>query len=159
MPSPTPEQITNLGPPCEPFERKAFSRNVLLGEDIVFLDQIIDATDGIDFKKVAKLSQDAILEFRPLSTKYLWVIDDKGLKLILESTKNPDAERGCVCHTNITGGDPALQGGELWFGTDEKVYINNSSGRYGATTLIQRKAVLAYFQSIGFDVIQLPNKY
>jgi hypothetical protein len=67
------------------------------------------------------------------------------------------ADRGCVCHTNITGRRKALQGGELWFGADNTIYINNESGRFKAITADQRQAILDYFRRFGFLVVQLPN--
>ena len=76
--------------------------------------------------------------------------------MMLDATPNPAAERGNVCHTNITGGMPALQGGELWFGEDGNVYINNASGRYGANSILQEEAVIEYFNLLGYDVVQLP---
>jgi hypothetical protein len=77
-------------------------------------------------------------------------------QIILESIPNPEAQKkGVVCHTNITGGKPALQGGELWFGDDDKVYLNHYSGRYGAITVEHRQAVLAYFTSLGITVVPL----
>lgn len=131
------EWQTRLGPAVLPFERTQFVRKVLDGEAVMFVDDIIDVIrSGVD--GVMRIATSTIISADPpMQGKYLWIIDESGLKLISEATSNPYAARGVVCHTNITGGDPAYQGGELWFGDDGKVYINNRSGRYGANTLAQ----------------------
>lgn len=71
--------------------------------------------------------------------------------LILESTPNPYAARLVMCHINITGGKAALQGGELWFGTDGVIYINYKSGRYGAMTDEHRQTVVEYFNYVKYE--------
>lgn len=95
--------------------------------------------------------------------KYLWIIDEQGLKVMPESTPNPYSDRKIVCHTNITGGAPALQGGELWFGDDGKVYLNYKSGRYGAKIgslgTAHRIAVLEFFRSLSFDPVTLDSNF
>ncbi|MBO0931169.1 hypothetical protein [Fibrella aquatilis] len=120
----------------------------------LFDDFIFDATDGGKPSETIVTPVDEIKYERSVG-RYLWVIDRYGLKLILEATPNNALARGIVCHTNITGGEPALQGGELWFGDDGKVYINNKSGRYGSATPVQDAAVFDYFVSLGYDVVQL----
>lgn len=161
MAAPDPDLVQRLGPPVLPFERTQFSRTVESGEGIVYTDRIYDATQGGLPPNVLLTPTDGIPD-QPFEGKYLWVITVQGLFLLLENTPNPDAERGVVCHTNITGGKPALQGGELWFGDDKQVYINFKSGRYGAydndvtVVLRYRQAVLAYFSSVGYQVVQLP---
>ena len=46
-----------------------------------------------------------------------------------------------------------MQGGELWFGTDGVVYINYSSGRYGAFTDEHRQTVLDYFYYVEYEKV------
>jgi hypothetical protein len=123
-----------------------------------FFEHILHVSTSNINHKVITLPPEKIQNELPFEGKYLWVIDRRGLRLLLESTPNPDSKRGFVCHTNITGGEPAAQGGELWFGTDNKDYLNTKSGRYGATSLAQAAALLRYFQSLGFDVVQLSLK-
>lgn len=157
MPIPTLTQIEELGPSVLPFERTNFSRTVLKGEQIYFGDKIYNATeDSLPENVIKELPEIIRQQPRHSHSKYLWIITENGLYIILENTPNPSASRKIVCHTNISGGLKALQGGELWFGTDDKVYINNRSGRYGATTLLQRNAIIDYFQFVGYKtVIQL----
>lgn len=72
------------------------------------------------------------LSFEHPKQKYLWVIDAEGFKILREQTKHKGTPKDIVCHTNITGGQPAIQGGEVWLSTDKVAYVNPFSGRYGA---------------------------
>lgn len=156
------EWIQQLGPPVLPFARTQFKRKIEQGEDIIFTDAIHIVTTKSSLNPLT-ISVADILENRPFQGKYLWIIDEKGLKIILESTPNPYADRQVVCHTNITGGAPALQGGELWFGEDGRVYINYKSGRYGAGIGEEadphKSAVIAYFIFLGFNPIELDDDF
>lgn len=156
MPKPTIEQLQNLGEAVEPFERTNFKRKVLQGEAIreEFISQIYDATEDGYPNEVKRVSFAEIEDGQVNDSKYLWVIDENRLTIILENTPNEIAERGCVCHTNLTEGRKAIQGGELWFGQDNEVYINNKSGRYGATTLSQRNAAIDYFWFVGYKNVK-----
>ena len=55
--------------------------------------------------------------------RYLWVIDDQGIPYIKEIplelliSEKPK-------HTNLTGGRPAYAGGELWFRTQEALFMS-----------------------------------
>ena len=105
------DQIAALGPEVRPFERSGFLREVLEGEDIIFFDDVINASNGVVPIHARKVDPGAILSNQPPDKeRYLWIIDRHGLKLILESTLNPHADRKVVCHTTITGGKPVLQG-------------------------------------------------
>lgn len=156
------EWIERLGPAVFPFARSQFKRTVEEGEDIIFVDTILPIT-GQNSIKPTTLPVSIITEDRPTLGKYLWIIDEQGLKVIPESTPNPYADRKVVCHTNITGGSPALQGGELWFGDDGSVYLNYKSGRYGAIVgtpgIFHRLAVLDFFRSLGFDPVVLADSF
>lgn len=156
MPKPTIEQLQNLGESVGPFERTNFKRKVLKGEDLKeeFARFVYDATDNDYPSNRLKASAEDIMEGKAENQKYLWIINKDGLFIIPEQTKNSDAGRGVVCHTNLTGGGAANQGGELWFDNDGMVYINNKSGRYGATTLSQRNAVIDYFQFVGYENVK-----
>lgn len=157
MPSDSNAILERLGPAVLPFERSNFNREVLPGEDVIFLDYIISLESGqVPANCLRCDSSDPSL--LPSDLKYLWVIDHNGLRIIHEMTPNSLAARGCVCHTNITGNRKAFQGGELWFGKDDTIYVNNQSGRFKAITIAQQQAVLEYFRRLGFSVIQLPNR-
>ena len=154
MPAPTAQHMETMGPAVLPFERRGFDRDVLQGEAIHFRDHHYDATDDGKPPNVVEVNPDTI-ELDPETGRYLWIIDSMGMKLILEATPNPAAERQIVCHSNLTGGERALQGGELWFGTDEKIYINFRSGRYGAITEEQEQTVIEYFKFVGYEEIMV----
>ena len=149
--------LARLGPAVLPFERSGFDRTVLDGEDVIFLDHII-SLESRTIPPGCFRCDSPDLSPLPTDKKYLWVIDHEGLRIIHEMTPNPLAPRGCVCHTNITGRRKALQGGELWFGTDDSIYVNNQSGRFKAVTADQRQAILDYFRLLGFSVVQLSNR-
>jgi hypothetical protein len=149
--------LIRLGSPVSPFERRGFKKSIEAGEDIIFVDDIITIGDRHIPKGCLRCDLSAPI-YTPDDHKYLWIIDQKGLRVILERTSNPDAVRGYVCHTNITGGGKALQGGELWFDFSGTIYLNYKSGRYGANSEEHREAVLEYFQRLGFTVVQLPSQ-
>lgn len=156
MPKPTNEQLGNLGELVLPFQRTGFKRKILAGEDIkdTFLPFIYDATEDSLPSNVLFAQVRDIMNGEAELQKYLWIINTDGLFIIPEQTINKDADRGIVCHTNITGGEKAIQGGELWFCSDGTIYINNKSGRYGATTLKERQAILEYFEYVGYKNVK-----
>jgi len=154
MPAPSAEYVERMGPPVAPFERIGFSRDILPGEEIIFVEHIIDLSEGLIPNNILRTSSNVISN-GPEEARYLWIIDPSGLKILLERIENPYSSRRKMVHTNITDGANALQGGELWFSEEGKIYINNRSGRYGANTLKQREAILEYFRAIGFDVEQI----
>ena len=120
MPLDTDDLAERLGPAVLPFERSNFNREVLPGEDVIFLDYIISLESGQIPATCLRSEVTEPYSFSD-SRKYLWIIDQQGLRIIYEMTPNPLAARGCVCHTNITGKRKALQGGELWFGEDNTI--------------------------------------
>lgn len=156
MPAPTDEQIKELGPEILPFERNPEGlRSIVDGEAILFKDNLYDATENRKPDNVILVNPDEI-ENNPSYGRYLWIIDKKGLWLILEATPNPESKiRGCVCHTNIAGGAKALQGGELWFGKDDTIYFNFKSGRYGHPSNNQSIAIFKYIYSVGYKNIKM----
>ncbi len=149
--------LARLGPAVLPFGRLLIGRRIKPGEDIPFPNHIIRLDAGNVPENCIRCTPFDVIDL-PADCKYLWIIDGDGLRVIKETTPNTLAERGYVCHTNITGGAEALQGGELWFCTDDLIYLNYKSGRYGAETEDQKQAVLDYFQQLGFTVIRLPDR-
>lgn len=156
MPKPNETHLKYLGEAILPFERTGFKRKILVGENLrlPFINAIYDATEDGYPDAVLMSDVTAIKQGNTEQTKYLWVIDANGLKIIPEQTRNLFSARGVVCHTNLTEGKAAIQGGELWFGTDGVLYLNNKSGRFGATTLQQRKAVIDYFNFVGYQNVK-----
>lgn len=87
---------------------------------------------------------------------HLWIIDPNGLPYILETTAvSPPLASGRVKHTNLTGGQPASCGGELWFDTPQaqRLYVNGCSGRYGPQTPQQLEDALSVFRDFGYEVV------
>lgn len=64
----------------------------------------------------------------PGQHRYLWVIDASGVPYIGEI---PIPAIGMKPkHTNLTGGQEAYLGGEMWFASSDALYISGGSGRY-----------------------------
>lgn len=96
---------------------------------------------------------------------FLWVIDEAIIRIIREQTPNfrRTYDPTCVCHTNLTGGQQAHMGGEMFFSEDGRVFINPFSDRYGSTNIspAQWEATKEYFISVGYtnliDILELLN--
>ena len=89
-----------------------------------------------------------------IERKYLWIIDHEyELHIIPERTQNPHSDRGYVCHTNITGGKAARHGGELWYGKDSLVFVNNLSGRFYTQDPKEWNAIVKIFISAGYKKV------
>lgn len=154
MAKPTRSQKRKLGPLVAPFERHnrihpEKKRQMGPGEDQLVSWAIYDASeDGLPGD--VQLTDHAVIDE---TNKYIWVITTAGLFMVFESTKGPNRNRSGLCHSNITGGKKAYQGGELWFLRDNSVVINFYSGRYGAENKIQERAVVDYFHSVGYETV------
>lgn len=142
------ELLIKLGPLTFPFRRINPTRNILKGEDKLY--------PSINCKD--KLPDDIIFktEENTKESTYLWVIDQEGnILILLEQTINSDSNRGHICHSNITGGNEAYQGGELWFIDKKSITINRKSGRYGGNK-DQEKYIIEYFELHGYNVNIVP---
>lgn len=86
---------------------------------------------------------------------YLWVIDTKGIPHILElAAISPPLASGKVKHSNLTGGEAASAGGELWFDVSgSRIYVNGCSGRYGPRTKQQLEDVVLVLSNLGYEVV------
>jgi hypothetical protein len=85
----------------------------------------------------------------------LWVFDPTGIPYIAEKAPiSPPLQSGVVKHTNLTGGEAASCGGELWFDTPDAttVYVSGCSGRYGPRTAQQLADAVSVFQDLGYAV-------
>lgn len=91
------------------------------------------------------------------AARHLWVIWPQGFPYLHE--RAPDVQvplaSGVAKHTNLTGGNPASCGGELWIdpANASKLYVNGASGRYGPTTPQQLADAVALIQGLGFSVV------
>ena len=165
MPLPNEEEINQFGPLIPPFGRNTRTDKAKVlnrGEDILYgLDSgAYDATSNglpenvvLIEKKYFELLIKNCGKYRDdfEEQKYLWVIGTWGLRMILEHTRNTARRpKQYVCHTNLTGGMEAYQGGELWFCEDGRVGINWFSDRYGATSIDQWKTVVSHFKRVNY---------
>ena len=57
-------------------------------------------------------------------------------------------------HTNLTGGVPAYVGGELWFRTEEALFVSGGSRRY-TPNLCQLIDAVDVFRAFGYNVKSL----
>ena len=86
--------------------------------------------------------------------RYLWVINDKGIPFIREvPIMHLDSE--LPKHTNLTGGCPAYAGGELWFRTEEALFLSGGSGRYEPIHSGQLDDAVDVFEAYGYTVTSL----
>jgi hypothetical protein len=155
MPIPPETLLQRLGPAVDPFERLNTANQSLppqklaIGESTLLEDFLYEATDDGSPPNVVVAGEDRLLP----GSCYLWVIKPDGRLFVIFEHTPVNSRRGHACHTNITGGEKALQGGEMWFLGDKRVFVNFKSGRYGRTTIDQEIAVIEYFKNAGYVVI------
>ena len=85
---------------------------------------------------------------------HLWVIDGRGRPCISEAPLAHLGD-GKLHHTNLTGGEGASIGGEIWFDDTPRVYISGSSGRYPPLHKEHLEKAERLFSAVGFDVVSL----
>ena len=90
----------------------------------------------------------------PGSNRYLWIIDLRGIPYVFEI---PIAAIGGFLpkHTNLTGGGEAYLGGELWFTSENSLYLSGGSGRYPPHGAAQLEEAAEVFESFGYEVTSL----
>ena len=87
------------------------------------------------------------------TNKHLWVIASESLPASLEESQaGANLSRGRVCHTNLTGGEAAHCGGELWFRDRASFWMNGGSGRYRPRSAEELEKIAACFRSLGYSV-------
>lgn len=103
---------------------------------------------GFQGNPFSKSSQDS---------KYLWVLDKDGMKIVRENTPLPQNQRwGIPCHTNLTGGGEAIAAGEVWFFEGDTVRINAVSLYYGPISDYEYKKVIEAWEILGYKVMAVP---
>lgn len=88
---------------------------------------------------------------------YLWVILPEAVPTVLETGEDvqpPPLAMGVAKHTNLTGGDPACCGGELWLEavSADHLHVTGGSGRYGAKSPQQLDDAVSVLTALGFTV-------
>lgn len=96
--------------------------------------------------------------------RHLWAIGSEEVRVILEvapQVRPPPLSLGVAKHTNLTGGEPASCGGELWFDSvgKGKLYANGGSGRYPARSPKQLEDAMKVLAGCGFEVISAGWSY
>jgi hypothetical protein len=94
----------------------------------------------------------------PRGNTYLWVIGKNSIPAALETEKvGQSLQTGIIKHTNLTGGDDAHCGGEVWFIEKTTIVLGGSSGRYGPDTFDEKKIIDAgqVFKEQGYQVAVL----
>ena len=91
----------------------------------------------------------------PSPNRYLWVIDHRGIPYILEAPFPFSGKERLPKHTNITEGDPAYVGGELWFSSNDSIFLSGGSGRYHPIDEQQLKDAVRVFGDYGYQVSSL----
>ncbi len=126
--------------------------------------------------KIIKLSAEEILflksdpaGFREDKKSYrekcfLWVINSDYLIIAREKIRNVKRtyDPDYICHTNLTSAGTAYVAGEILFGEDGFVYVNNFSDRYGGrnTPVELWEASKAVFKDLGYpDLIDILELY
>lgn len=159
------EIYKKVGEPHAPLKELAKGENILLNsydasgndypEDCVYastFDEIIEEKNLASQWKHNEI---------PVRRMYLWVLKDDKIWMIHEATA-VNSKRGFACHSNITGGDDAIIGGELWFlktGNGEvEVYLNFDSGRFTIRNVdTQYPLVFDLFSCVGYKIEKLVN--
>ena len=155
--------IARLGPEVLAFGRTEDpERDFPDEEKINFFDETYNAIkDGVPEPLLDLLN--AEIPILPKNKMYIWLIllidGQLYFRMIPDQHENPQGKivggRSNVCHSNISAGGMALQGGECWWCNETGyMYVNPKSGRYGAATLIQWKAVLDFFDHVGYKKLE-----
>ena len=85
---------------------------------------------------------------------YLWVIDCRGIPYLIESPMavlNGKLPK----HTNLTGGQRAYVGGELWFSGASRLFVSGGSGRFPPLNEEQLATAVDVFSSLSYSVTSL----
>jgi hypothetical protein len=90
--------------------------------------------------------------------KYIWVIVPTEVPVILEMgphVRPPPLQSGVAKHTNLTGGEAACCGGELWVDpiSADRLYLNGGSGRYQPRTREELADAVGVFEGLGYRVV------
>lgn len=83
----------------------------------------------------------------------LWVVRRLDVPFILEhAVVEPPLQSGVCKHTNLTGGEDAHCGGEVWFVSPERLILNGGSGRYPPRGAAELRDIVSAFQDAGYEV-------
>lgn len=121
-------------------------------------DELVQITveQGLQFfpqdSKAVKYAEPPKTKASKVNT-YLWVIGQSENPIAFENLEvGRGLESEIIKHTNLTGGGLAHCGGELWFVSEDKVFINGCSGRYGPLSGQELEDAAHAFRTEGFKV-------
>lgn len=113
--------------------------------ELVQIDYLTLEEDGVNFS--LNISEDMDWTKPSDATKYLWLIMDQEVRVIEENIQ-PIPK-----HTNLSGGENAYCGGEVWFTTPNHIYFNGGSGRYTPRSKEELENIETALQYFGYDVV------
>ncbi|MEE9614130.1 MAG: hypothetical protein V3W31_04125 [Thermodesulfobacteriota bacterium] len=88
--------------------------------------------------------------------KFIWVIQkDSSPRILEKSGKVEFLESKRATHTNLTGGKKAYCGGEIWFQSEDTIYISGASGRYPPRDSQELEDICDAFRRLGYKVASL----
>lgn len=91
-----------------------------------------------------------------LDCKYLWVVCTDTVPYALELGDNRNfLRRGYLSHTNLTGGEPAHAGGEMWFINSETLVFNGASSRYQPRSPQELDSLARAFKQCAYKVAHM----
>jgi len=124
----------------------------------VYPDEVLDVSANEDVLNVIVPPQDNVRVGRPLGDyvdhqKYLWLVTPGRVLIALEyGLSGLDLQRQRLSHTNLSGGEDAHAGGELWFYDNHSVMVNGGSSRYEPRSVEELQALADSFVSARYRV-------
>ena len=83
----------------------------------------------------------------------LWVVRTLDVPFVREHVSvSPPLPSGVCKHTNLTGGEDAHCGGEVWFVSGQRLIVNGASGRYPPRDLPELEEIVRAFEAAGYEV-------
>ena len=83
----------------------------------------------------------------------LWVIRTLDVPFVREHVSvSPPLPSGVSKHTNLTGGQDAHCGGEVWFVSGQRLILNGASGRYPPRELQELEEIVGAFEAAGYEI-------
>lgn len=85
--------------------------------------------------------------------RFLWVVRTPDVPFVRErDSVTPPVSSQARKHTNLTGGQDAHCGGEVWFVSDRRLIINGASGRYAPRDSAELDEISSAFEAAGYQV-------
>ena len=86
------------------------------------------------------------------SKRCLWVIRTPDVPFVREcATVSPSLQSGVCKHTNLTGGQDAHCGSEVWLVSEQRLILNGASGRYPPREPLELEEIVRAFIAAGHE--------